>query len=176
MLRFAKLAAHPRRFARMTGLTLDQFQTLTNRLTPLWEQAECTRLSQRPRQHAIGQGRKYKLATMADELLALLVFYRFYLTDELLGWLVGLDASTGCRQSWSRYWSRRLIPRWGCPSGVGSRPARRRSAPGRSASTATRSSPRSSRMPPSSPVVGPRAAPNAASTPVSASAIRSRPN
>jgi len=97
MLRFAKLAVHPRKLYRMTGLTLDQFQMLTDRLTPVWQQAERDRLSRRKRQHAIGQGRKYKLATMADKLLGLLVFYRFALTDELLGWLVGLDASTICR-------------------------------------------------------------------------------
>ena len=97
MLRFAKLVHHPRKLYRMTGLTLEQFQTLTTRLTPLWEQAERTRLSQRKRQHAIGQGTKYKLATMADKLLGVLTFYRFYLTDELLGWLVGLDASNVCR-------------------------------------------------------------------------------
>lgn len=97
MLRFAKLAAHPRKLARMTGLTLDQFQTLTTQLTPLWAVAERERLSRRRRQHAIGQGRKYKLATMADKLVCLLAFYRFALTDELLGWLVGLDASTVCR-------------------------------------------------------------------------------
>lgn len=97
MLRCATLVRHPRKLYRMTGLTLEQFQTLTNRLSPLWTQAEHVRLSQRQRQHAIGQGRKYKLATMADKLLCLLAFYRFYLTDELLGWLVGLDASTICR-------------------------------------------------------------------------------
>jgi len=97
MLRFATLAHHPRKLYRMTGLTLEQFQTLTTRLTPLWEQAERTRLSQRRREHAIGQGTKYKLATMADKLLCVLAFYRFYLTDELLGWLVGLDASNVCR-------------------------------------------------------------------------------
>ena len=97
MLRFTKLAHHPRKLYRMTGLTLAQFQTLVTRLTPRWEQAERVRLSQRPRQHAIGQGRKYKLTTMADKLVCVLAFYRFYLTDELLGWLVGLDASTVCR-------------------------------------------------------------------------------
>ena len=97
MLRFATLAKHPRKLCRMTGLTLEQFQTLTTRLTPLWAQAERERLSRRRRQHAIGQGRKYKLATMADKLVCLLAFYRFALTDELLGWLVGLDASTVCR-------------------------------------------------------------------------------
>lgn len=97
MLRFATLVRHPRKLYRMTGLTLEQFQMLTDRLTPLWQQAERTRLSQRKRQHALGQGHQYKLATMADKLLSVLVFYRFYLTDELLGWLVGLDASNVCR-------------------------------------------------------------------------------
>jgi hypothetical protein len=97
MRRFAKLAVHPRKLYRMTGLTLDQFQRLTTRLAPLWTEAERGRLSQRKRQHALGQGTKYKLATMADKLLSVLVFYRFALTDELLGWLVGLDASHVCR-------------------------------------------------------------------------------
>ena len=97
MLRFTKLAKHPRKLYRMTGLTVEQFQTLTTRLSPLWTQAERARLSRRQRRHAIGQGRKYTLATRADTLLCLLAFYRFALTDELLGWLVGLDASTVCR-------------------------------------------------------------------------------
>jgi hypothetical protein len=97
MLRFAKLVHHPRKLYRMTGLTLDQFQTLTTRLAPLWVETERVRLSQRKRQHALGQGNQYKLATMADKLLCVLVFYRFALTDELLGWMVGLDASNVCR-------------------------------------------------------------------------------
>ena len=73
MLRFATLVRHPRKLYRMTGLTLDQFQTLTQRLTPLWEHAERTRLSQRTRRHALGQGTTYKLATLADKLLCLLM-------------------------------------------------------------------------------------------------------
>jgi len=81
----------------MTSLTVEQFQTLTARLQPLWEHAERERLSRRRRRHAIGQGRKYKLTMLADKLLVPLVFYRFALTDELLGWLVGLDASNVCR-------------------------------------------------------------------------------
>lgn len=97
MLRFARLGEHPRKLFRMTGLTVEQFHTLTQRLTPRWAQAERERLSRRPRRRAIGQGRKYKLLTMEDKLLCLLVFYRFALTDELLGGLFGLDASTVCR-------------------------------------------------------------------------------
>ena len=97
MLRFVTLAERPRKLYRMTGLTRDQCQQLTDRLTPLWEQAERVRLSRRPRQHALGQGTQDKLATMADKLLCVLACSRFALTDELLGWLIGLDASNVCR-------------------------------------------------------------------------------
>ncbi len=97
MRRCTTLARHPRTLYRMTGLTLDPFQTLTARLTPLWVEAERLRLSQRTRQHALGQGTQYKLPTMADTLLCVLAFDRFYLTDAFMGWLIGLDASTVCR-------------------------------------------------------------------------------
>ena len=96
-LRAAKLMDHPRTLYRMTGLTLDQFERLTQRLTPRWAQAERERLSHRQRLRAIGQGRKDKLVTLGDKLLCLLVFYRFALTDALLGGLFGLDASPVCR-------------------------------------------------------------------------------
>jgi hypothetical protein len=81
----------------MTGLTQEQFALLTNRLQPIWEEAERERLSRPDRQRAIGAGRRYNLFRMEDKLLALLMFYRFYLTDELMGWIVGLDASNVCR-------------------------------------------------------------------------------
>lgn len=81
----------------MTGLTVEHFQTLTSRLTPRWVEAERARLSRRPRQRALGAGRKHKLLTLEDKLLCLLVCYRFALTDEWLGGLFGLDASTACR-------------------------------------------------------------------------------
>ena len=97
MLRAAKLRGHPRKLSRMTGLTLDQFQTLTQRLTPRWAPAERERLSCRRRLRAIGQGRKYKRATLGDTLLCLLVCYRFALTDAWLGGLFGLEASPVCR-------------------------------------------------------------------------------
>lgn len=97
MLRFAKIRGKPKPLFRMTGLTREQFHLLAARLTPLWEQAERERLSQRERKRAIGQGRKYTLSTIEDKLLLILVFYRLYLTDALLGWLFGLDASNICR-------------------------------------------------------------------------------
>ena len=97
MLRFAKLADRPRKLYRMTGLTQEQFALLTDRLKPLWTEAEQERLSRPDRKRAIGAGRKYTLSCMEDKLLVLLAFYRFYLTDELLGWMFGLDQSNMCR-------------------------------------------------------------------------------
>ena len=98
MLRFAKLVHHPRKLYRMTGLTLDQFQTLTNRLTPLWEQAERMCLSQRKRKPrhrervpstSCPRWRTNSCACSASTASTS--------TFELLGYLVGLDASNICR-------------------------------------------------------------------------------
>lgn len=97
MLRFSKLAHRPRQLYRMTGLTQEQFSLLTHQFEPVWEEAERERLSRPDRKRAIGAGRRYRLSGTADKLLALLVFYRFCLTDELLGWIFGLDASNICR-------------------------------------------------------------------------------
>lgn len=97
MLRFTKLAHRPRTLYRMTGLTPEQFSLLSNRLKPVWKEAERERLSRPDRKRAIGAGRLYALSTLEDKLLALLMFYRFYLTDELMGWICGLDKSNVCR-------------------------------------------------------------------------------
>lgn len=97
MLRFAKLAHRPRTLYRMTGLTTEQFSLLSHRLQPIWKEAERERLSRPDRKRAIGAGRLYTLSRMEDKLLALLMFYRFYLTDELMGWILGLDKSNFCR-------------------------------------------------------------------------------
>lgn len=94
MLRYARLVTRPAQLLRFTGLTPEQFATLTQRLTPLWQAAEQHRLTRSTRQRAIGAGRRYTLASLEDKMLAVLVFYRLSLTEELLGWLVGLDAST----------------------------------------------------------------------------------
>lgn len=97
MLRFSKICGKGRTLHQLTGLNLEQFTKLADRLEPLWEEAETKRLSTRLRKHGLGQGRRYKLETIHDKLLLVLVFYRFYLVDTLLGWMFGLDASNICR-------------------------------------------------------------------------------
>lgn len=93
MLRYGKLVARPQQVFRFTGLTVEQFTTLCLRLAPLWEAAEQRRLARPDRQRAIGAGRQYTLAHLEDKLLLVLVFYRLYLTEELMSWLFGLHRS-----------------------------------------------------------------------------------
>lgn len=92
MLRFKKISKRPKMLFRLTGLTVEQCTNLSVKLTPLWGQTEKKRLSKRERKHALGQGRKHKLSPREDTLLLLLVFYRFYLTDELMGYIFGLHS------------------------------------------------------------------------------------
>jgi hypothetical protein len=93
MLRYARLVTRPAQLLRFTGLTPAQFATLAQRLTPLWQTAEQQRLTRPTRQRAIGAGRPYTLASLEDKMLPVLVFYRLYLTEELMSWLFGLHRS-----------------------------------------------------------------------------------
>ena len=93
MFRYAKLVARPQQLHHFTGLTVDQFTTLATRLAPLWQAAERQRLSRPTRKRAIGAGRHYTLARIEDKLLLVLVFYRRYLTEELMSWLFGFHRS-----------------------------------------------------------------------------------
>jgi len=97
MLKYIKISKRSRILYRLTGLTIEQFTALCIKLNPLWKKAEEKRLTQRERKRALGQGRKYKLSLIEDKLLFILVFYRYYLTDELMGCLFDIHPSNACR-------------------------------------------------------------------------------
>lgn len=97
MLTYQKLFNKPGKLVRFTGLTPFQFKTLAKRLKPLWIKSETERLTRDNRMRAIGAGRKYKLRSIEDKLLLILIFYRIYLNYEVLGWIFNLDASNICR-------------------------------------------------------------------------------
>lgn len=97
MLTYKKLFNKPGKLVRFTGLTVEQFQILIQRLLPLWEETERKRLSRENRRRDIGGGRKYRLSSIEDKLLLVLVFYRTYCLYEVLGWVFNLDASNICR-------------------------------------------------------------------------------
>lgn len=84
MLTYAKLARKGDKVSRFTGLNQAQFALIAARLKPLWEKAELKRLSRPNRQRVIGAGRRYKLSTLEDKLLLILMFYRLYVNYDLL--------------------------------------------------------------------------------------------
>lgn len=93
MMNYKKLSKKPKRFFRFTGLTEDMFNSLDREIKPLWIEAETKRLSRSNRKRAIGAGRRYKLSSLEDKLLLLLIFYKIYPTYELLGYLFNIDQS-----------------------------------------------------------------------------------
>ena len=97
MLQFSKLSKHPDRFKRFTGLILDEFIHLMNKVYPVWIKLEQKRLKRKSPIRKSGGGRKSNLPTFDDELFLILLHYRLYLTVEVLGYLIGLDDSNVCR-------------------------------------------------------------------------------
>jgi hypothetical protein len=93
MLTYEKLLKKKNRLNRLTGLSPEQYRLLCARLRPLWAKAEIQRLSRPHRRRVIGAGRRYKLSTLEDKLLLILLFYRAYLSYDLLEILFDLENS-----------------------------------------------------------------------------------
>lgn len=93
MLTYSKLSSKEERILRFTSLTKEQFEAVAERLLPLWEKAEIKRLSYQGRKRGIGAGRRYKLAKVEDKLLLTLMFYRTYVSYDLLELLFSLENS-----------------------------------------------------------------------------------
>jgi len=88
MLRYNKIRRKPQIFHRLFGISMDQFEEILQKTRPLWEKKVIQRYK-RP-------GRSYKL-DLGEMLLALLLYYRSYITQEFIGYLFGLDGSQVCR-------------------------------------------------------------------------------
>jgi hypothetical protein len=86
---YAKLVKKPLIFLRIAGVTPTEFQQMCERVAPLWQTA-----IEAQKQCA---GRTATLTTFEDKLLALLVYYRTYITHEFVGYLFGLHSSNVCR-------------------------------------------------------------------------------
>ncbi|MFQ6120592.1 MAG: transposase family protein [Methanosarcinales archaeon] len=90
---FNTLSKTPSKFYRYTGLEVEKFLILADKIAPLWKKAERKRLFRPNRQRAIGGGRKYYLKSMEDKMLLVFVFYRLYLNYDFLGFLFGFDGT-----------------------------------------------------------------------------------
>lgn len=93
MFFFKILQQKPKLFKRFTGLSKEQFNKLAGRLGPLWECSEQKRLNHKDRQRKVGGGMNYKLEGIHKKLFVVLIYYRLYVTQEFLGFLVGLNQS-----------------------------------------------------------------------------------
>jgi hypothetical protein len=88
MMKIEKLLKRSRSFLKLTGLKVANFQMLLAKLETLWRN-EVVALYKRP-------GRNCTLA-MGEQLLVLLLYYRFYVSEEMLGAFFGVDGATICR-------------------------------------------------------------------------------
>jgi hypothetical protein len=106
MLTYATLERDRRRLLALTGLTVREFQQLSAAFPPAYQQvypADHT-AEGRPRQRAVGGGRKGQLQCPEDKLLFLLVYLKTYPLQIVMGELFDLS------QPQVNYWIHRLLP------------------------------------------------------------------
>jgi hypothetical protein len=107
MLTYEKIKGKASIFKSLTGLSL----AALGQLLPGFEKAEAAfwqrQEGQRrqPRQRRRGGGRKPRLARVEDRLVFILVYFRLYPTQEVLGFLFGIG------QPQANEWVHRLTPR-----------------------------------------------------------------
>jgi hypothetical protein len=87
-LTYQRLKKQPRIFLNMTGLSVEEFEGLVIKLTPIFQAVEQSKLC---------QGRTSRLATIQDKLLCVFIYYRSYITHTFLGYLFNLHNSNICR-------------------------------------------------------------------------------
>lgn len=74
-------------FRSFTGLELPEFDSIYKKIESKYSKYEVRRLSKRKRtRKVVGAGNHFKL-TVRDRFLMLLVYYRFYITHTLSGFL-----------------------------------------------------------------------------------------
>ena len=106
MITYAQLAHTPRLLQNFTGLSAAAFARLLTAFVTAYTAAGRSSDAQRttPRQRQPGGGRHATLQTPADKLLFILLYFRFYPTQELVGFLFGIS------QPQANVWVHRLTP------------------------------------------------------------------
>ena len=92
MMTVKKLRRRPASFLRLSGLSVEQFDEVLRPLKATYASFNCQRLARPQRQRQVGGGRQFQLA-LEERVLLVLVWVRLYVTNEVLGYLFGLDAS-----------------------------------------------------------------------------------
>ena len=97
MLTLEKLRRKPEKFHAFTGLTPDEFDTVLAGVEPVYAAAQETQRNHPCRRRAVGAGHLFTLS-VAERLLLVLIYWRVYLTQGLLGFLFELDDSNVSRE------------------------------------------------------------------------------
>jgi hypothetical protein len=106
MLTYSKIKDNSRLLQNFTGLNCQAFSKLLLSFEKAYETALAERdaIRERPRQRQRGGGRKAVLVTGADKLLFILFYFKFYPTQEVLGFFFGFGKSQ------ANEWIQRLSP------------------------------------------------------------------
>ena len=88
MLSFDGLCNQSKKFSRLTGVKLEEFREIVRKVRPKWNAFQ---------QKKKVAGRNSKIKSLEDEVLLVLIYYRFYVSFQFLGALFGLDESNACR-------------------------------------------------------------------------------
>ncbi len=96
MFNHTKLAKKQKQFLSITGVTPQQFDSLSKEIQKYYTITEASRLSKEKRERKIGAGHKFDHC-LKDRILMLLMYYRMYTTYDLLGMIFDLDKSNVMR-------------------------------------------------------------------------------
>ena len=93
---YNRLLRNPKQFLKITGLDVKRFDTLYKKISLLIEESEFKRKDREGRRRKVGGGMQHKLH-LKDRLLMVLIYYRAYTTQDVLGFIFCLDKSTVSR-------------------------------------------------------------------------------
>lgn len=86
MLNYDVLSKKPSHFRNFSGLELQEFDTLNQKINTKYHPYEQKRLAREDRKRAIGAGHPFN-QSLTDRLLMLLLYYHMYTSSTLLGYL-----------------------------------------------------------------------------------------
>jgi len=106
MITYAQLVKKPQLFQNFTGLRIEAFRQLLHSFAEIYENDLADRERQKVsgRQRQRGGGRTGSMPSIEDKLVFILVYFRFYPTQVLQGFLFGLS------QPQANDWIHRLTP------------------------------------------------------------------
>ena len=96
LLGYDRLSKRPQHFRSFTGLEVEEFDSLYEKVRSGYDESEGKRLGRKDRKNELGAGRPFSLS-LRDRLVMLLVYYRLYTSCTLIGYLFDLHETNVLR-------------------------------------------------------------------------------